>query len=46
MARDIVKAIRNCRQPAIAAVEGICAGACAILAMASDIGVVSSFAVE
>ena len=39
---DLVKAIRNCRQPAIAAVDGICAGAGAILAMASDIGVVSS----
>ena len=34
---DLVKAIRNCRQPAIAAVDGICAGAGAILAMASDI---------
>ncbi len=42
MTGDLVKAIRNCRQPAIAAVDGICAGAGAILAMASDIGVVSS----
>ena len=39
---DLVKVIRNCRQLAIAAVDGICAGAGAILAMASDIGVVSS----
>ena len=46
MARDIVKAIRNCRLPSIAAVDGICAGAGAILAMANDIGVLSSFAVE
>ena len=37
MTGDLVKAIRNCRQPAIAAVDGICAGAGAILAMASDI---------
>ena len=36
---DLVKAIRNCRQPAIAAVDGICAGAGAILAMVSDIKV-------
>ena len=36
---DLVKAIRNCRQPAIAAVDGICAGAGAILAMVSDISV-------
>ena len=46
MTGDLVKAIRNCRQPAIAAVDGIYAGPGAILAMVSDIGVVSSFAVE
>jgi len=34
---DLVKAIRVCPQPIIAAVEGVCAGAGAILAMASDI---------
>ena len=39
MTGDLVKAIRNCRHPAIAAVDGICAGAGAILAMASDIKV-------
>ena len=39
MTGDLVKAIRNCQQPAIAAVDGICAGAGAILAMASDIKV-------
>jgi len=32
-----VRAMRSCPQPIIAAVEGICAGAGAILAMASDI---------
>jgi enoyl-CoA hydratase/carnithine racemase len=37
MTGDLVKAIRHCPQPIIAAVEGICAGAGAILAMASDI---------
>ncbi|HEX6609835.1 MAG TPA: enoyl-CoA hydratase family protein [Hyphomicrobiaceae bacterium] len=37
MTGDLVKAIRACPQPIIAAVEGICAGAGAILAMASDI---------
>jgi enoyl-CoA hydratase/carnithine racemase len=37
MAGDLVKAMRGCRQPIIAAVDGVCAGAGAILAMASDI---------
>ena len=37
MTADLVRAIRGCPQPAIAAVEGVCAGAGAILAMASDI---------
>jgi enoyl-CoA hydratase/carnithine racemase len=37
MTGDLVKAMRNCPQPVIAAVEGICAGAGAIMAMASDI---------
>ena len=34
---DLVKAMRSCPQPIIAAVDGICVGAGAILAMASDI---------
>mgnify|MGYP002622737073 CR=1 FL=1 len=34
---DTVKAMRSCPQPIVAAVEGVCAGAGAILAMASDI---------
>jgi enoyl-CoA hydratase/carnithine racemase len=37
MTGDLVKAIRACPQPVIAAVDGICVGAGAILAMASDI---------
>ena len=36
MTGDVVKAMRGCRQPVIAAIDGICAGAGAILAMASD----------
>jgi enoyl-CoA hydratase/carnithine racemase len=36
MTGDLVKALRACPQPIIAAVDGICAGAGAILAMASD----------
>jgi enoyl-CoA hydratase/carnithine racemase len=32
-----VKAIRGCRQPVIAAVDGVCAGAGAMIATASDI---------
>ena len=37
MTGDLVKAMRACRQPVISAVEGICAGAGAIIAMASDL---------
>lgn len=37
MTGDLVKAIRKCPQPVIAAVDGICAGAGAILVMASDL---------
>jgi enoyl-CoA hydratase/carnithine racemase len=37
MSGDLVRAMRACPQPIVAAVEGICAGAGAILAMASDI---------
>ncbi len=36
MTGDLVKAMRHCPQPIIAALDGICAGAGAILAMASD----------
>lgn len=34
---DLVKAMRACPQPIVAAVDGVCAGAGAILAMASDV---------
>ena len=37
MTGDLVKAMRTCPQPIVAAVDGACAGAGAILAMASDI---------
>jgi enoyl-CoA hydratase/carnithine racemase len=37
MTGDLVRALRACPQPIIAAVEGVCAGAGAIVAMASDI---------
>ena len=37
MTGDTVKAMRACPQPIVAAVEGVCAGAGAILAMASDV---------
>lgn len=37
MTGDLVKAVRACPQPVIAAVDGICVGAGAILAMASDL---------
>ncbi|WP_198969110.1 enoyl-CoA hydratase family protein [Xylophilus sp. ASV27] len=36
MTGALVKAMRHCPQPVIAAIDGICAGAGAILAMASD----------
>ena len=41
MTGDLVRAIRACPQPVIAAVDGVCAGAGAILAMASDIRLAS-----
>jgi enoyl-CoA hydratase/carnithine racemase len=37
MTGDLVKAMRTCPQPIVAAVDGVCAGAGAIMAMASDI---------
>ena len=37
MTGDLVKAMRHCPQPIVCAIDGICAGAGAILAMASDL---------
>ncbi|MFL2780848.1 MAG: enoyl-CoA hydratase family protein [Rhodospirillales bacterium] len=37
MTGDLVKAMRKCPQPIIAAIDGVCAGAGAILAMAADL---------
>jgi enoyl-CoA hydratase/carnithine racemase len=37
MTGDLVKAMRACPQPIVAAIDGICAGAGSILAMASDL---------
>jgi enoyl-CoA hydratase/carnithine racemase len=36
MTGDLVKAMRVCPQPIVAAIDGVCAGAGAIMAMASD----------
>jgi enoyl-CoA hydratase/carnithine racemase len=37
MTGDLVKAMRACPQPIVAAIDGVCVGAGAILAMASDV---------
>ncbi|HYD58541.1 MAG TPA: enoyl-CoA hydratase family protein [Burkholderiales bacterium] len=37
MTGDLVKAMRHCPQPVVAAVEGVCAGAGALIALASDL---------
>ena len=37
MTGDMVKAMRECPQPIVAAIDGVCAGAGAIIAMASDL---------
>ena len=42
MTGDLMKAMRACPQPIMAAVEGICAGAGAIMAMASDLRIAAT----
>ena len=37
MTGDLVKAMRACPQPVVAAIDGVCAGAGAIIAMAADL---------
>ncbi len=37
MTGDVVKAMRACPQPIVAAIDGVCAGAGAMLALASDV---------
>ncbi|MEY4490700.1 MAG: 1,2-epoxyphenylacetyl-CoA isomerase [Pseudomonadota bacterium] len=37
MTGDVIKAMRACPQPIVAAIDGICAGAGALLALASDL---------
>ena len=44
MTGDLVKAMRACPQPIVAAIEGVCAGAGAIIAMASDMRLATSAA--
>jgi enoyl-CoA hydratase/carnithine racemase len=42
MTGELVKAMRACPQPIVAAIDGVCAGAGAIIAMASDIRIGTS----
>ena len=44
MTGDLIKAMVNCGKPIIAAVDGICAGAGAIIAMASDLRIATPVA--
>jgi enoyl-CoA hydratase/carnithine racemase len=37
MTGDLVKAIRGCPQPVISAIDGVCVGAGAMIATASDL---------
>jgi len=41
MTGDVIKAMINCQKPIISSIDGICVGAGAILAMASDIRIAS-----
>lgn len=42
MTGDLVKAMRGCPQPIVAALDGVCVGAGAIMAMASDIRIATT----
>ena len=42
MTGDLVKAMRGCPQPIVVAVDGVCAGAGAIVAMASDLRIATA----
>ena len=42
MTGDLVKAMINCKKPIIASIDGICVGAGAIIAMASDFRIASN----
>ena len=42
MTGDLVKAMRACPQPIVSAIDGVCAGAGAIVAMASDLRVATA----
>jgi enoyl-CoA hydratase/carnithine racemase len=42
MTGDLVKAMRSCPQPIVAAIDGVCAGAGAIMAMASDLRIATA----
>ena len=42
MTGDLVKAMVNCGKPVIAAIDGVCVGAGAIIAMASDLRIATS----
>ena len=42
MTGDLVKAMRGCPQPIVAAIDGVCVGAGAIIAMASDLRLATS----
>jgi enoyl-CoA hydratase/carnithine racemase len=44
MTGELVKAMRACPQPIVAAIQGVCAGAGAIIAMASDLRIGASSA--
>jgi len=42
MTGDVIKAMRSCPQPIVAAIDGVCVGAGAVLALASDLRIGTS----